>query len=191
MKHQYNSVWYWPGIRRNNSDFSTLFCILREAGYYIDLVNTDYDIGLLPNNLSSGVQLYVNDPTRVMSNWWIGFSLGAAVAHIAAATAPVHRRPKRLTLINPFANRLELSEQVGFNIGDQWRLNPVEFSCPNGISVDLIISRRDERIPPDQGRRLIGCFPKNNIMYLELDADHMISGGTQQSLLATLLLSRV
>ena len=183
-------IWYWPGIRRSANELHTLFGVLRDAEFTIDCVTEDYDIGLMPDNAGSGVQQWVNDPKRTVSHWWIGLSLGAAVAHIAVCTAPQSHRPKRLTLINPFADRMELSRHLGFSMIDQWRLKPIDFHSPGGILVDLIISRFDERIPPEHGHRLKECYSAGDVAVIELDADHALSEESQQRRLASLLLSR-
>ncbi len=189
MKLNPKHVWHWPGIRRSPAELDTLFGVLREAKCTVDCVGAAYDIGLLPDNSGSGVQQWVNDPKRTVSDWWIGLSLGAAVAHIAACTAPEPRRPKRLTLINPFADRIEVSRHLGFSMSGQWPLKPINFHSSGGILVDLIISRWDERIPPDYGNRLKDCYPAGDVSVIELDADHAISEPSQQRFLASLLLS--
>jgi pimeloyl-ACP methyl ester carboxylesterase len=190
LKPNKYSVLYWPGIRRSEAELHTLFEILRDAEFTVDCVGSIYDIGLLPDNAESDIQQWINDPKNPTSDWWIGLSLGAAVAHIVACTTPESRRPKRLTLINPFADRLELSLQLGFSMSGQWRLKPIEFHSPGGIIVDLIISTRDERIPPDHGQQFKDCYSAVDIAVVELDADHTISKESQQRQLGALLLSR-
>jgi hypothetical protein len=183
------SISYWPGIRRGATELHTLFGVLRDAGFTIDCVVEAYDIGLPPDNPGSGIQQWVNDSARTVSHWWIGLSLGAAVAHIAACAAPEPRRPKRLTLINPFADRMELSRHLDFSLNNQWRLKPIDFRSPGGILIDLIISRLDERISPEHGYRLKECYSADDVTVTELDADHALSEESQQRLLASLLLS--
>jgi hypothetical protein len=184
------SIWHWPGMRRTANELHILFELLRDAGFAVDRVGGCYDIGLLPDNPRSEVQKWISDPKRVSSDWWIGLSLGAAVAHIVACTIPEPRRPKRVTLINPFADRMELSRHLGFPMGDQWRLKPINFQSPGGILVDLVISRLDDRIPPEHGHRLKDCYSVDDLALFELDADHALSENNQQRLLASFLLSR-
>jgi hypothetical protein len=177
-------------MRRRANELQTLLLVLRDSGFTIGHVAVPYDVGLLPDNPGSAVQHWVTDPARTVSQWWIGLSLGAAVAHIAACSAPESRRPKRLTLINPFADRMELARDLGFSLNDQWRLKPIDFHLPRGILVDLIISRLDERIPPEHGYRLKRCYHPDDVIVTELDADHALSEERQQRRLASLLLSR-
>ena len=190
MKLNQETVWYWPGIRRSAQELHALFGVMRDAGFAVEWVGSAYDKGLLPDDAHSDIQQWVNDPQRAVSKWWVGLSLGAVVAHIAACTAPEGRRPKRLTLINPFADRMELSQHLGFSIADQWRLRPIDFHSPGEILVDLIISKFDERIPPDHGHRLKDCYSTGDVTLIELDADHALSQESQQRLLASLLLSK-
>ena len=185
-----NPIWYWPGIHCKAEELHTFFGVLQDAGFPSERVEATYDAGLLPDNASSGVQKWVNDPRRTISNWWIGLSLGAAVAHIAACTAPEHRRPKRLTLINPFADRMELSQHLGFPMRGQWRLKPIDFHCLGGIRVDLVLSMRDERIPPQHGKRFIDCYSAGDVALIEMDTNHAVTDESHQRLLASLLLSK-
>ncbi len=120
--------------------------------------------------------------------WWIGLSLGAAVAHIVAATIPVRSRPRRLTLINPFADRIELSRQRGFSLKDQWPLRPVEPFAAQCMKVDLVLSRFDERIPWSHGVRLQECYRATDVRLLSLEADHALTTPAIQVDLANWLL---
>ncbi len=190
MKLGLKHVWYWPGIRRSPAELDVFFAVLRDAGFTVDTVGATYDKGLLPDNADSGIQQFVNDPNRMVCNWWIGLSLGAAVAHIAACTAPAHRRPKRLTLINPFADRMELSQHLAFTMDGQWRLKPIDFHSPGGILVDLVLSLCDERIPSEHGFRLLDCYPAGDVDLIPLDSNHAVADESQQRLLASLLMAR-
>ena len=111
------------------------------------------------------------------------------MAHSAASCAPPSQRPKRLTLINPFADRMELAQRLGFSMTNQWSLKPADFHSPGGLLVDLVISKRDDRIPPEHGYRLKECYPTGCVRVIELDADHALSEESQQHRLASLLLS--
>lgn len=164
--------------------------VLSDTGHEVSHIGAAYDVGLSPEDPGSDIQQWVNDAHRAEAHWWIGLSLGAAVAHIAACSVPEPRRPMRLTLINPFADRVDLSRQVGFSLGEQWRLSPIAFRSPGGIQVDLIISTHDERITPDHGHQLLTCYPAGDVVVLELEADHSISDRDQQRMLASLLMRR-
>ncbi len=183
------SILYWPGIRRGPHELHAFFRALRDDDFKIDRITENYDVGLPPDDARSAIQRWVTDPRRVVSHWWIGLSLGAAVAHITACTTPPSCRPKRLTLINPFADRAELSRYLGFSMAGQWRLSPISFPSPGGFVVDVIISRFDERIPAEHGHRLSECYSERDVKIIHLDADHAVSAEGQQRELAAILLS--
>ncbi len=190
MTKSLNSILFWPGIRWSETDLRNLFGALRTAKFTINRAEVTYDSGAPPQDAGSGVQKWIGDARHEVPKWWIGLSLGASVAHIAACTVPDRFKPNRLTLINPFANREELSKEAGFDMKEQWQINPIEFNCPSGIHVDLVISRFDNRISPEHSRRLRACFSGADVKTIELDADHRISDEEQQHLLAESLLTR-
>lgn len=162
---------------------------LQDAGFAIERMEVEYDSGPPPQDASSEIQRWIRGTPYGVPRWWIGLSLGAAVAYVVACTLPECCKPRRLTLINPFANRRELSKQAGFDMGTQWEINPSEFACPPQLRVDLVNSRFDERIPSQHSHRLGTCLAGVDVRMIELNADHRISDEAQQLLLAQVLLS--
>jgi len=128
------------------------------------------------------------DPNTPIGFWWIGLSLGASVAHIVCSTICEEKRPMRLTLINPFADRVELSAIRGFPMGDQWHLRPDKYALPPETVADVVLSLRDERIPSEQGLRLHSQWGAQRSRVIWTDADHVISDSNEQQRLAKLLL---
>ena len=189
MSHESdNSILYWPGMRYNPGELEMFFSHMRSKGFVVRIVKAPYDVGPLPAYSSSLAHQEVLHSDTPAGGWWIGLSLGAAVAHIVCSTVFSEKRPRRLTLINPFADRVELSIVRGFALGDQWRIRPEKYRVPPGISVDLILSLRDERIPLEQGLRLQSLWsdPRSRVVWT--DSDHIISDFTEQQRLAKLLL---
>jgi len=188
MSQANNNLLYWPGMRVNPGELGTLFSHMRSSGFVVQIVSAPYDIGPMPADSASLAHQEIMHSDTPVGGWWIGLSLGAAVAHIVCSTICRERRPRRLTLINPFADRAELSIIRGFDLGNQWRLRPEKYSVPAGISVDLILSSRDERIPPDHGLRLQSLWEDQRSRVVWTDSDHVISDSSEQQRLAELLL---
>src|SRR5262249_10904185 len=96
--------------------------------------------------------------------------------------------PRRLTLINPIADRVKLAEMRGFSLEGQWPLLAERLSVLEVMAVDLVLSTRDSRVPPEQGRSLIKCYPAARVRVIELAADHALEGeAIQRSLVSSLL----
>lgn len=183
-------IWYWPGIYRKSTELNVLLGSLGESQFDVKWIDHQYDSGLPPDNPNSDIRQWVADPQEKPADWWIGLSLGAAVAHISLCCAPQSRLPKRLTLINPFADRVELAAYAGFSIADQWNLIPVGFRFKRDIAVELVVSSNDVSVPPEQGMRLLSCYPTSNVTVINLHADHSISSISAQRSLASILLSQ-
>lgn len=179
---------YWPGMRRQAGELASLFAQMRRSGFVVQKVSAPYDVGPLPSEPTSHAHHEVMHLDTPASNWWIGLSLGAAVAHIVCSTICGEKRPARLTLINPFADRMELSQIRGFDLGDQWRLCPDRHGLPPGTIVDLVLSSRDEHVPPEQGLRLHALWGNQRSRVVWADSDHAISDSTEQCRVAELLL---
>jgi hypothetical protein len=181
------SILYWPGIRRSSSELSTVWQELGSAGYQVTWLDVLYDRGAPPDSPSGPVAQWLAQRPR--AEWWIGLSLGASVAHIAASTSPLWLRPQRLTLINPIANRKKLAKMRGLTLDQGWPLIAEQFTVHGIQEVDLVLSTLDTQVPPEQGLSLIKCFPKARLHVIELDAGHAIEEVAMQRLLVACLLS--
>lgn len=74
-------------------------------------------------------------------------------------------------------------------MADQWPLRPIDYCLSAYCRVDLVISKRDARIPPSHARRLVDCFGAGTVSLVEVDADHVISDDAAQYKLALQLLA--
>jgi len=183
-----NSVLYWPGMKRDPQELSTLLAHLTTFGITVQTLSALYDTGPLPSEPLSHVHQEIMHSDFEPSNWWIGLSLGGAVAHIVCSTICAEKRPARLTLINPFADRIELSKIHQFALDEQWPLRPYKYPLPPGTIVDLVLSLRDERIPSEQGLHLHALWEAKKSQVLWVDSDHAISDSDAQRRLVESLL---
>lgn len=174
-------------MRRNVTELSVLLSQLEKRGFSVGTLKAQYDLGPLPSDPQSAVHHEVGETGNIRRDWWIGLSLGAAVATIACATVLPKAVPARLTLINPFADRNELARLRGFVMGSQWPLCPANYSLPREVKVDIVLSKHDKSIPCAQGLRLHAKWkPKAQIIWS--DSDHVISDVEEQRRLVELLL---
>ena len=176
-------------MKRDPQELSTLLAHLTTCGITVRTVSAPYDTGPLPSEPASHAHQEVMHSDTEPSNWWIGLSLGAAVAHIVCSTVCAEKRPTRLTLINPFADRIELSKIRQFALDDQWPLRPDKYPLPPGTVADLVLSSRDERIPPEQGLSLHALWGAQRSRVVWADSDHVISDSDEQRRLAESLLN--
>lgn len=151
------------------------------------VLKSRYDLGSMPPCKESPV---INEiETGKMYKWWIGLSLGAAVAYVSACAVSLNKRPSRLTLINTFHNRLELSKEMKFSIDNQWPLIPQDFTLDHNIQIDLVISDEDKKIPSKYGLMMLNQMSNNNVNIIKIKSDHQISSPVYQVKLAEVLLS--
>ncbi len=175
---------YWPGIHRLPEELNQCFAELQKIGFRVTWMNVPYDKGLTPDQPSSQIQYYIMNQKSAVFSWWIGLSLGASVAYIVAATIPVQYQPKRLTLINAFADREKLAQEKGFSLNGQWVIFPSKYTLPSSVEVDFIISKQDDKIPKSQSNSLREVLISNQVRIIELDTDHAINNIEQQQILA-------
>jgi pimeloyl-ACP methyl ester carboxylesterase len=179
-------ILFWPGIGRKPGELEHLFSLLGTRAFSVSRAEALYDIGPPPPDPASTVY------RRLMAAphsppWWIGLSLGAAVAHVVAATIPASWRPRRLTLINSFADRELLAHTRDIGLEGQWLLRPIDFAPAAEVRIDIVMSVNDERIPPEHSVRLAAALgPDTRI--IRLTADHAISDAQVQRQLARELL---
>ena len=189
MKLPKNRLLYWPGMHSDKSELQFLLESIAVSGVSITQMECPYDIGLSPDNQYSEIYRWLKQ-SNLYWDWWIGLSLGAAVAHIASCIGSINIRPKRISLINPFSDREALSREARFNIQNQWNFKPINYVCSTAIDIDLIISLYDDRISNEHGKQLLKCYPSANIRLTELEADHAISSQIRQHQLAKILLKK-
>ena len=176
------TVLYFPGIHRLPNELEHFFLLLKEkTGASIYISPIQYDTGIFT---LTPFYDWLNSIPR--PDWWIGLSLGASLAWMAAAECPEMLRPARLTLLNPFANRKILAETAGFSMSNQWDLVPEQVEVPPGIKTDAVISRQDSKIPWECKRNLIHKIPKGQVSLI--DTDHAFSSEQEQILLFKTLL---
>ena len=178
---------YWPGIRRLESELAILRQGLGRSGYTVQIADVPYNQGLPPENPIGPVARWLARST--CANWWIGLSLGAGVAHIAASIVSPFLRPQRVTLINPVADRLTLLKSRGLSARDAWNLQAVDFAVSEVRMLDIVLSNHDPKVPRDQGVSLLDRYPRARSRTLEMQADHAISDHTSQTLLLDFLLA--
>lgn len=174
-------------MRRLPEELNHCFSELQKIGFRVTWMNVPYDKDLTPDKPSSQIQYYIMNQKGAVFSWWIGLSLGASVAYIVAATIPVQYQPKRLTLINAFADREKLAQEKGFNLNGQWVISLSNYTLPSSLEVDLIISKQDEKIPKSQNDSLRKVLISNQVKIIELDTDHTINIEQQQILVKQLV----
>lgn len=182
-----DGILYWPGRGNNPLQLSECLRIMEREGHSVEVMPLEYDVGKKPDTPQSCIYQWATKRTSVGAYWWIGLSLGAAVAHIVASVIPLESRPRRITLINPFANRAQLAKEKNFSLAGQWSLNPVDYQLyvPH---VDLVLSLQDDRIPNEHGKRLLPKFNAAKVHLITLNADHAVKCRSTQSNLAETLL---
>lgn len=181
-------ILFWPGIHRKQDELLYLRNILSELNNnQVNIMQSKYDLGSMPSSKES---VFINEIEREPTyKWWIGLSLGAAVAYVSACTVSLDKRPSRLTLINTFHDRLKLSKRMKFSMDKQWPLIPQNSALDSNIHVDLVISDEDKKMPPEFGLKMLESLSTNNVKLIKIKADHQISSPEYQVKLATVLLA--
>jgi hypothetical protein len=180
-------VLYWPGIHRLESELAIFRQGLGRSGYTVQIADVPYDQGLPPDNPLGPVARWLARCVR--SDWWIGLSFGAGVAHIAASIVPPDFRPQRVTLINPVADRNTLLKSRGLPTSNVWKLQPVEFAVSGVRMLEIVLSQHNMKVPRKQGLSLLDCYPGAIARTLDIQADHAISDHARQTLLLNFLLT--
>ena len=96
--------------------------------------------------------------------------------------------PFRITLINPFYSRRELSQENGFDSSNQ-----MDFCLDEAISgvkfVELVLSVYDSKIKMSHGIRVLNQFSSSDKKIIFINSDHSIQNADAQAELAQILSS--
>jgi hypothetical protein len=179
---------YWPGRRRHPDELSALLHRLGASGWHPTRLEPVYDHGPPPGDPGYLLPREVGGDPSQSRRWWMGLSLGAAVALILAGHVRPGQRPQRLTLINPFADRGRLAAEIGFEPEHGWDLVPMAHRPHSEILVDLVLSDSDEKIPRIHSELLREALRPARPRIITIDADHAITAAAAQDRLAGLLL---
>ena len=188
MIHGFRMVWYWPGVRCQPDELAVLLGLLAKGGVQVLRLRPDYDRGLPPWHPDSPFRNLLTGPEEEKADWWLGLSLGAAVAACVAATIEPQARPARLTLINPVVDRAALARERGFLMEKGWELRLTDLPPPSVSQLDLVISAADERVPAWHGESFREHCIGHPLSYFSFDADHTFSSPSTQERLAVALL---
>ena len=180
-------ILYWPGIGRSPLELFDFYRSMEDNGYSIAIMPYEYDVGEKPHNPESFIYQWANNQSNTGADWWIGLSLGASVAYLVASAISAESIPKRITLINPFADRAQLAWEKGFSLVGQWLLSPLNHGLYVPI-VDIVLSLNDDRIPIEHGKQLLSMITATELRVIMLNADHAVSCCSAQLYLADMLL---
>ncbi|MDR1250458.1 MAG: hypothetical protein LBK63_14310 [Treponema sp.] len=182
---QKKKILYWPGMGKNNSVLSHFLSCIENMGTTITFFPLEYDKGEKPFYSGS---LWFSWLEKNFYDWWIGISLGASLAYMMASLCEEDIKPNRLTLINPFQSRHELSNEKGFSLENQWDFSPMskELTIKN---IDMVISINDEKIPIHHGIKLLNHITCTHKTLIIVDDYHCIENPSTQEDLANILTS--
>ena len=170
-------VLYAPGLGQDYKILQGFRDQLESLGYDFAYIDFPYDEGDLdPKRYNC-----ITDNT---SEWWIGISLGASVLYYMYNFAEV--KPKRITIINPFSDRKQLSSERGFDISDQWNFAPKSMEI-KVKHIDLVTSVYDKSISMYHGIELLNKAEADTKNVIFVDADHQVSSIKAQKELANCL----
>ena len=149
------------------------------AGHKIDILNMPYD--------TDDLQEKISVHPHIKYDWWIGISLGASILCYMTDFVPENVLPCRITAINPFFDRRELSLEKGFSLENQWDFSLDKVKTSIEI-FDVVISMKDKSIPMHHGIQLLNSFNAAKKRLITVEADHQITNRKAQTELAALLL---
>lgn len=177
-----NKVLYWPG-RGNNLKVLEIFrAVLAKKINSIKIVDVLYDTG----ELSPQCWNCVSDNTY---GWWIGISLGASLCFYSLQYTS--KLPSRVTLINPFFSRKELSVEKNFSLKNQWNFSledRLSFSSNLDIDLDIVVSIHDDKIPFHHIFDILMRYNTKSTRLIFINSDHAISNDLAQIELVEVLM---
>lgn len=172
-------ILYWAGRGQDLKILESFRNELAKNGFEIDYINIKYDEEEL--SPQKWKQVVDND-----ADWWIGISLGASLLDYSVNFAR-WRKPKRITLINPFSSRKILSKEKGFEFNTQWDFSPKD--CKIKIdNMDVVLSTFDTKIPMYHGVELLNKTICNNKKIVFVESNHTIDNDYAQIELANILI---
>lgn len=174
-----NRILYWPGRGQDLKVLKYFRNELLQNGFLIDVIDVEYDIGEL--NPLNWAKVKENN-----CDWWIGISLGASLLYYALNYVDDLCKPTRITLINPFCSRKNLSNEIGFDLTNQWDFSPIE-NTVNVDQIELVSSVFDVKIPMYHGINLLNKTISSNKKLIFIDEKHTIDLKEAQIELAQLL----
>jgi hypothetical protein len=176
---------FLAGTRPRPSCFEYFLSIFRDNGIDIEVISFCYDTGSPPFSLDSEWTVWLK---KHPVSWWIGMSLGASLAWVFASLLDDSIKPRRLTLINPFASRKQLAEEQGFSLNEQWDFAPLE-SKLTVSRAEIVVSIFDEKLPIQHGIRLLNKIEADIKRVIFVDDNHQIQTNDAQEELAKLLIA--
>ena len=179
------SILFWPGREKNANVLAYFLSILKNI-HAIENVSLEYDRGEAPFAPNSE---WVTELKKNNHKWWIGISLGASLAYTFASLLNETDKPERLTLINPFASRSELSKEKGFSMNGQWDFSPINSELYIK-RIEIVVSVFDEKIPIYHGISLLYKSTSVTKSLIFIDDKHQIQNESAQKELAYVLLNK-
>lgn len=177
------SMLFWPGRGKNPDVLNYFLTHIRGKGVAVEVIPFEYDTGSPPFSVDSAWSAWLREyPVP----WWAGISLGASLAWLFASLPDDSIKPKRITLINPFASRKQLAEEKRFPLDGQWDFSPVD----HGVTLhaaEVVISVFDEKIPAHHGIRLLNRLNAEAKRVIFVNDNHQIQNRDVQEELAGVL----
>lgn len=170
-------ILYAPGLGQDYKILHDFRDKLKSLEYEISYINFSYDVG----NFEPQCYICI---TKNTSEWWVGISLGASILYYMYNFAEI--KPKRITIINPFSDRKQLSNEKGFDISNQWNFAPKSMKIKIK-QIDLVTSVYDQSIPMYHGIELINNAEASTKNIIYVDADHQVNNIDAQKELAKCL----
>ena len=173
-----NKILYWPGRGQSLDILKDFRKNLEKKGFKFEYIDIKYDEGIL--NPYTWKQVIKND-----ADWWIGISLGASLLYYSINFAGKNK-PSRITLINPFFSREVLSKEKNFDLKNQWKFAPIDYT-EKVNNFDMVLSINDTKIPMYHGIKILNNTICDNKQIIFINESHTIDNKNAQNELARAL----
>lgn len=173
-----NKILYWPGRGQSLDVLKDFRKNLEKKGFKFEFIDIKYDEGIL--NPYTWKQVIKND-----ADWWIGISLGASLLYYSINFAD-ENKPSRITLINPFFSREVLSKEKNFDLKNQWKFAPIDYT-EKVNNFDMVLSINDTKIPMYHGIKILNNTICDNKQIIFINESHTIDNKNAQNELARAL----